>query len=263
MKPILLITILIVFFSCTSRVKKEYYINGKIKTLTQIDEFGRKDGKTTTFYETGEIESQLFYSKDKMSDTNKWYYKNAIVKSRKYFLNDVEEGDSYEYDTKGIVIKNAKYTGGKLLQVKEFTGNIIKEYKRFYTREYFDTITLGDIYRIEFGLIMSDISKCDSITYLYKKPKLIKNGFVALDKNYELIKSNNSFGYFEFLPNEVGTYGFYIAVLEGFNENKSIYMYKNDFVVVGNHLKCNKVSYTEGLVQGKKLMLGGICNAAE
>lgn len=75
---------------------------------------GKRDGKQTTFYENGQIETEYFYLRGQKSGEEKVYYKNGQLKNIITYDNGIMDGPEIGYGENGkIVNKSNWYRGNK------------------------------------------------------------------------------------------------------------------------------------------------------
>jgi len=185
-----------------------------------------------------------------MNDTNIWYHKNTNIHIKSYFKNDVQEGISIEYTDDGSMCKKYLFLNGKIVKANEYiNGSKSRIYRRVFVN-YSDTVNIGNVFGIQFGLV-GHIT--DSILYLYKSPKKIINNAVSFDKAYNAIEPLEGKYGFNYLPMDTGLYGFYIALYETIDSIHSIiYPYKLDFYVINDKKKYD-AKYIEGLISSENL----------
>jgi antitoxin component YwqK of YwqJK toxin-antitoxin module len=75
---------------------------------------GRTEGKQTTYYENGQIESEYFYVNGNKSGDEKQYYENGQLKSKVTYENGIKNGLEITYNEDGKVThRGTWYRGNK------------------------------------------------------------------------------------------------------------------------------------------------------
>jgi antitoxin component YwqK of YwqJK toxin-antitoxin module len=75
---------------------------------------GRTEGKQTTYYENGQIESEYFYVGGNKSGDEKEYHENGQLKSRVTYENGIKDGLEIAYNQDGKIVREANwYRGNK------------------------------------------------------------------------------------------------------------------------------------------------------
>lgn len=129
-----LLILLIIFYSCT-KVEKQYYPNGSIKSEISYKK-ELKHGPATYYYNNGKINIKCYYKDDKLNGlyekfnpdasleeaTNYSnglkngfsiiYYKNNKIAIKMNFKNDLPDGDYIEYFDNGQTKISGQYING-------------------------------------------------------------------------------------------------------------------------------------------------------
>lgn len=149
---------LLITLSCNMQhEKKEYYKNGKIKSVTRWRD-NEQNGISEFYYENGKIEDIAFYKNGKMAGVSKNFYKNGKIKLLGCYKNDRPNGNFYYYDTLGrkyleknyLTINGEDYTN----QFIFFNGNdTIKGNSNYFSlKSLKDTITEGEEFNLKIKL---------------------------------------------------------------------------------------------------------------
>lgn len=237
MKNVLIIfsSILLLFPSCSKKMKNVYYGNGTIKLTYYENGNGQKDGEYIEYYKSGDMKFKTKYVNNLINDTAFWYFENGKLKSLKIFKNGIENGTAFENNREGHIIKSAIYTKGVSDIVKEYVNDsVINEYRRFYIEHSPNILNLGQKYELKLSLF--DSNNIDRPTFFYKQPKLINKGKIVFDKGYQVIDNEGKSAKFIFSPEKEGKYGFIIGVYFIKNNIIEHYECKKDFEI----RKCNK-----------------------
>lgn len=143
--------VIFIFFSSCKKENyvKEYFPNGKLKILFEIDDNKVANGKYEEYYETGELKIKGCYVNGKLPDTVFEYYKNQKIKEKGLIKNKIKNGWWYTYDSLGnlrskieyINIKNSNYKNQTIYFNKN--GDTIYGSSSYYKLYLPDTLTLG------------------------------------------------------------------------------------------------------------------------
>jgi len=93
-------------------VKKEYWDNGKLKSETHYKN-GNLDGRTTEWYEDGEVKSVGYYDNDKL-EAKREFWDNSELKSEYSFKDEKLDGVKREFWDNGELKSVSNYKDGKL-----------------------------------------------------------------------------------------------------------------------------------------------------
>jgi len=100
------------FSSCRKTVK-ESYRSGKPMSEKQF--IGKKlDGKFTLWYESGSIQQQALYRKDKLEGCMTRFYANGNKELEENFSNGLKNGKSLSWDQDGNLLEERNYTNDTL-----------------------------------------------------------------------------------------------------------------------------------------------------
>ena len=98
-------------------VKKEYWDNGKLKSESHYKD-GNLDGRTTEWYEDGEVKSVGYYDNDKL-EAKREFWDNSELKSASNYKDGKLNGKKTEWYEDGKVKSVNYYYNGKLLEIKK------------------------------------------------------------------------------------------------------------------------------------------------
>lgn len=73
---------------------------------------GKRDGKQTTYYENGQIETEYFYLRGHKSGIEKQYHENGQLKNLVTYDNGIMDGEDIEYNNRGKIIGKLNYYKG-------------------------------------------------------------------------------------------------------------------------------------------------------
>lgn len=196
MKKVILLLIVFIVFGCENEVVVENYPNSKIIFKSySVNKKGQKEGIYEEFYRSGQIKKVLYYSKDIISDTAKYFSMNGKIDSIKIFKNSKEYIRIFKDDnliSDGWKINNKKtgiwnYYSNKSIKEKSFeyidlcnqqylnqgwffdsNGKIIKSKSNFLLIKTPSKVKINDTINIAFEYIpkLSDrptIVSCQSI----------------------------------------------------------------------------------------------------
>ncbi|GEM_PF-4826842 len=134
---------LFAFSSCGDTSKKEYFDNGKLKSVTPFKE-GFKNGKFLEYFDNGQLKyeipyvydsifgeayeydslgnliSNISYRANKKDGSNITYYSSGKLKMKGQFEDGTPVGLFREYHESGLVKVEAYYVKGKLSYYKSF-----------------------------------------------------------------------------------------------------------------------------------------------
>ena len=115
---------------------KNYYRSGSIRNITEgASYFDKKDdlnsiyyGKSTWYYETGEIEIEENYVDGKREGKATLYYKSGEINVVGNYVDDKLEGKETEYYESGEIEAVGNYVDGEIISVKcwDEDGNVIE-----------------------------------------------------------------------------------------------------------------------------------------
>ncbi|HSZ71831.1 MAG TPA: hypothetical protein VK750_04085 [Cytophagaceae bacterium] len=106
-------------FSCTEKkreyslVKKEYYSNGKIKSIGQYINDSIKHGLVKYFYPTGDLKFEIEFKNNIKHGWSKGYYLNGKIAVKSEFKNNLQNGYTYKYYSNGNLKSKLFWIMGK------------------------------------------------------------------------------------------------------------------------------------------------------
>ena len=144
----------LIFTSCTS-TNKEYYPDGKLKSMAEFKN-GKQNGAYRTYFKNGNLEKEGNFIDGKLQGKFNEYERGGKIRTVSYFTNGIQDSTMTTYFENGTIsmqahFKNGKQDGnmkvynskGKLTSEQEFKeGMLDGQYKRYYDN--------GTIERIEF-----------------------------------------------------------------------------------------------------------------
>ncbi len=109
---ILLAIVISTLMSCRKTVK-EYYPSGKL--MAEKNYCGQKlDGKFTYWFESGVIQQQALYRKDKLDGTMTRLYGNGNKERQENYVNGLKYGKAVSWDTEGNITEERNYKNDTL-----------------------------------------------------------------------------------------------------------------------------------------------------
>jgi|WetSurMetagenome_2_1015567.scaffolds.fasta_scaffold18378_3 hypothetical protein len=224
---ILLYSLMACFLLSCSRVEREYYPNGNLKSEIELNHKKEINGTKTTFYENKQIQSLEYYTnnikngeftsyypngniqmilryKNGVKDsTLKSFYEDGTLQYTYNYVNDKINGDYREYFNNGDKKEIRFYDNDSLLfyEIYDSTGNFIKDYRKIDIECKSDTIKLGETFKALIEL---------------KGPKVGTIEYSAIDALPSELKVKEVFskylpivddkGLYEYKPNKTGYY---------------------------------------------------------
>jgi len=106
---------LLIIISCESTakksyfvIKKEFYDNGKLKSVYFMDTLGNGRGKSYHFFFNGTKETDIPYKGKMIDGVCKFYYKGKLTLEEKY-LDNKQNGFYINYDSEGKIFEEGQY----------------------------------------------------------------------------------------------------------------------------------------------------------
>lgn len=81
-------------------IKKEYYSDGNLKREYPFNNNGRLHGLCRKWYDNGQLEYEHTYKNGERHKLYREWYKNGSLRFEKYYYEDNECFDKYEFDGK-------------------------------------------------------------------------------------------------------------------------------------------------------------------
>lgn len=117
-----LLTTFLLVFSVSAQVEvKEYYENGNIQIIGNLNENNLKTDKWEYFYENGQLEFEEEYVNGVLNGEFKSYYENGGVKVTGHYENDKRTGQWSQH-----------YKNGQVGETGTFVEGVFKGEGRFY-----------------------------------------------------------------------------------------------------------------------------------
>ena len=115
LKTSALFVMMLLFISCQKRVKN-YYDNGQLKEVYEVDSKGQKHGKFQAFYENGQLLESSKYKNNLLEGKRYFYYQNGQIEEEQFYVKGKLEGNQYGFHENGqlkfkSVNKENKLTG--------------------------------------------------------------------------------------------------------------------------------------------------------
>lgn len=177
--------VIFVFFSCKQTTKK-YYTTGELESEFYKDDKGLKQGDVITYYRNGVIASKGYCLNDTFNGKYEEYHPNGQLKIQTMIIKGVQDGELLEYFENGQLKQSSNYSNGKengLFTYYYSNGKKESEItmKDGYTLFFTTFDSLGNVKEKKHSMyieILSALNKKDSV-----KIKEIIPGFVATDSN--------------------------------------------------------------------------------
>ena len=80
-------------------IASHFFENGNLSSVERRDNKGLLNGITTIYYENGNVCQIINFEKDLIQGFLKEYYSNGGLKRKAFYLNDIQAGDFYTYDS--------------------------------------------------------------------------------------------------------------------------------------------------------------------
>lgn len=117
-----ILTTLLLVFSVSAQVEvKEYYENGNIQIMGNLNGNNLKIGKWEHFYENGATKYIFNYENDVLHGDFQEYYENGVIKVTGQYENDKRTGQWSQY-----------YINGQVGETGDFVEGVFKGEGRFY-----------------------------------------------------------------------------------------------------------------------------------
>ncbi len=110
----LLIVLLFVAAGCSREVKKEYYPDGKLKSVLNYKK-GKLEGIALYYYQSGNLKERVNYRKGKRERTGTTYYESGKLKEEIHYVDGKREGIKL-YNENGELISESTYKDDKLIK---------------------------------------------------------------------------------------------------------------------------------------------------
>ena len=102
-KRVLLLFLLVLAVGCSREVKKEYYPDGKLKSVLNYKK-GKLEGIAKYYYENGNLKERVNYRKGKRERTGTIYYETGELKGERSY-EDGKLISEKKYDKQGNPLK--------------------------------------------------------------------------------------------------------------------------------------------------------------
>ena len=104
--------ILLILAGC-SRVQKEYYPDGELKSEITMSS-GKRNGVARYYYESGSVQIECFYRNDTLDSTFTRYYTGEIREISQDYHKGMLHGKSRYWNPTGQLVIESHYQNGKL-----------------------------------------------------------------------------------------------------------------------------------------------------
>lgn len=193
--------ITLIFISC-NRTTKKHYKSGELESEFYIDDKGLKQGDVITYYRNGIIASKGYCLNDTFNGKYEEYYDNGQLKIQTMIIKGMQEGEFLEYFENGILKQKSNYINGKENGLftyyysngkKESEITMKDGYTLFYT--LFDS--LGNVKEKKYSMyleILSPLLKGDSIKIKERVPGFLSNDMnpiFAMIEKYGVVKTGD------------------------------------------------------------------------
>jgi antitoxin component YwqK of YwqJK toxin-antitoxin module len=109
----LLILIIAMALSSCSRVERQYWDNGNIKSELPYRN-GKLNGTARWYYEDGTIRHEVPYVDDRIEGNSIRYHDNGRKESEEEYVNNLRHGKAVEYTFSGLRIEQKEYVNDTL-----------------------------------------------------------------------------------------------------------------------------------------------------
>ena len=170
------------------------YEDGNLSSIMIYDSSGYLQGQTIFYYENGNKYQIINYNKGVTNDFFYEFSEGGELKSKIFFLNDSQIGDSYVFSKEMVTVYNF-YDFEKhninFITYDSVSGNIIKDIRQKIfvdsLRPYNDTLDKEHERSYDMLVIISNPPKCRStvkVEYLSKNGVLMKNDSITSRSYY-------------------------------------------------------------------------------
>lgn len=140
-KLCLLILLAISFLSYAQKQQKEYYDNGQLKEIGNVDENDNPIGEWKEYYENGQLKAQIIIEKQEGTGSSITYYRNGNTEEEINYKNYEKTGSYIKYNNNGDLVESGNYTNDEKTGIWEENtyhdnGNIKEEKLILYDKEY-------------------------------------------------------------------------------------------------------------------------------
>ncbi|MCK5256606.1 MAG: toxin-antitoxin system YwqK family antitoxin, partial [Deltaproteobacteria bacterium] len=114
----LLVFLLVLAAGCSREVKKEYYPDGKLKSVHNYKK-GELEGIAIFYHPNGSLKERANYRKGKRERITTTYYESGKLKGEISYVNGKREGITKLYNENGEIVSESFYKDDKLISENE------------------------------------------------------------------------------------------------------------------------------------------------
>ncbi len=108
-----IISLLVVFVSCSKQTRKTYWENGNLKSELNYKN-DKLDGKSTWYYENGKKEMEATYKDNVLNGPLLRWYKNGLPEVESYYEDGKLQGKAITYNDFGYIVLEENYRNDTL-----------------------------------------------------------------------------------------------------------------------------------------------------
>src|SRR5690606_14788818 len=124
------------FISCDSRVKKEYYDNGKLKSIVEVRRNAR-NGTMCEYFPDGSIKSKSEWKNGVKHGKSETFYSNGNIEILSYWVDGKENGISKRFTRNGVLYSTGRFVEDRKGEVTIFYENgKVNEWQLFDGRNH-------------------------------------------------------------------------------------------------------------------------------
>lgn len=122
-KLLFLISFITLVISCTGKVKKSFYENGNLRSELRYED-GKLHGHCVWYHENGRVQMESDYVMNSLNGKKTSYYENGVLESVTRYKNNLRDSLSEQYSINGKLILVENYKNDSLHGI----------FQRFYER---------------------------------------------------------------------------------------------------------------------------------
>ncbi len=162
-----------------------FFENGKRSSLMVYDSSGILHGQTIFYFQNGNVYQIINYNRGLSNNFFYEFIENGGLKSKIFFINDLQLGDSYAYNntgSKSIIYNFYDFKGHNInfIEYDSLSGRIIKDERQNIfidsIHAYNDSLDKEHERSYDVQIVISNPPKCRS---LVKIDYVSKNGFIT------------------------------------------------------------------------------------
>lgn len=132
---------------------KFFYPNGQLKIMVEYVK-GKKHGKSIAYFPNGKLEHEGLYNQGKQDSVWIWYYKEGTVQAKDSWMNGVQFGVQYKYNSNnaskkfffcgidGAVLYERIYDNGKFISESGKNLNIFHNTQNLTVNDTFECVNI-------------------------------------------------------------------------------------------------------------------------